>query len=389
MIKRELSQQLEKVKTGFPVVAIIGPRQSGKTTLLKKAFAGYKYFNLEDPDILTSIQKDPGGFIKGSDGKIIIDEIQRAPLLLSYIQAVSDERKRMGDYIISGSENLLLSEKINQSLAGRAAYLHLFPLSYGELANSKQQKRDIYSQMYYGFYPAVYDREIEPVVYYNQYLSTYAERDLKQIKNIANLSHFRKFMALLAGRTGQLLNMSSLANDVGAAVSTIEGWLSVLEACYLIIRLQPYYRNFNKRQIKSSKVYFTDTALVCRLLGLTSAQELKSHYLIGHLFENFCVMEFCKHISNNLKSAKLYFFRDSNANEVDLIIDDGLRQIPVEIKLGATFNDEFLKGLDYWKKLSSSHNGYVIYTGDSEFKTAGAARVINWKNMNDIFQTMK
>lgn len=394
MIKRSIAPQIQRLKKVFPVVVVTGPRQSGKTTLIKKLFPDYLYFNLENPETLGIVENDPAGFINAHTKKVIIDEVQRAPQLLSYIQAAVDERGDMGNFILSGSENLLLSEKVNQSLAGRAAYVNLLPLSIDEL-QGKNNKKDAVALIFTGFYPAIYDRGISPVDYYDQYIATYVERDLKQISNIANLSLFRKFLALLAGRIGQLVNVSSLANDVGVAVNTIESWISILEASYLVFRLQPYYENYGKRYIKSAKIYFTDTGLACRLLGLTTPSQVSKHYLVGGLFENLVIVELKKHVLNHSKSAKLYFYRDSNGNEVDLLIDGGLVQIPVEIKSGATFSSDYLKGLEYWRKLKSSRPntkkalaGFVIYTGDQAHKTQNY-ELVSWKNLESLLRLIK
>jgi len=395
MIKRLITSQIDRLKKGFPVIVVSGPRQSGKTTLIKKIFPDYQYFNLENPETLGIVESDPAGFVNANTQRIIIDEVQRVPQLLSYIQAVVDEQNIMGNFILSGSENLLLSEKVNQSLAGRAAYINLLPFSVEELETHEKATDKIYAQIFTGFYPAIYDKDIRPVDYYDQYIATYVERDLKQISNITNLSLFRKFLALLAGRIGQLVNLSSLANDVGVAVNTIESWISILEASYLVFRLQPYYENYGKRYIKSSKIYFTDTGLACRLLGLTTPTELSKHYLVGGLFENFIIVELKKYILNHSKSAKLYFYRDSNGNEVDLLIDGGLFQIPVEIKSGATFSAEFLKGLEYWSKLKRGQlhtkkalSGFVVYNGVNAHKTQ-SYELLKWNNLSSLFELIK
>jgi len=391
MIKRHISTQIDRLKKGFPVLAITGPRQSGKTTLIKEIFSDYEYLNLENPEILALVENDPAGFMRSHKNKVIIDEVQRVPQLFSYIQTIVDEQKVMGNFIISGSENLLLSEKINQSLAGRAAYIHLYPLSHKELVEAEKDKKDVYQQIFTGSYPAIYDRKVTPIDYYNQYLATYVERDMKQLSNIANLSLFRKFLALLAGRTGQLVNLSSLANDVGVSVATIENWISLLEASFLVIRLQPYHQNYGKRHIKSPKLYFTDTGVACRLLGISSAQELQKHYLIGGLFENFIIMEIKKHIANHISSSQLYFFRDSNGNEVDVIIDSGLKQIPVEIKVGGTFSKDFTKGIEYWQNLTmtkeddSFEPGFVVYTGQQKHEGKNYS-LLQWNALDALFE---
>lgn len=387
MINRQITSQINRLKKGFPVIAVTGPRQSGKTTLIKNIFPKYNYFNLENPETLSIIENDPAGFINSNNQKIIIDEVQRVPQLLSYIQSIVDEQKLMGNFIISGSENLLLSQKVNQSLAGRAAYINLLPLSNQELSQHKLLAKNIHKQIFTGFYPAIYDRKIDPIDYYNQYIATYVERDLKQISQISNLSSFRNFLALLAGRIGQLVNLSSLANDTGVAVNTIENWISILEASYLVFRLQPYHKNFGKRYVKSPKIYFNDVGLACRLLTLSKPSELKNHYLTGGLFENLIITEIKKHILNHSKSSKLYFFRDSNNNEVDLVIDSGTTQIPVEIKSSGTFSPQFTSGLKFWQKLSTSskQNSFVVYNGRQTL-AINNLQLLNWSNLNPVFK---
>lgn len=387
MIKRQITSQINRLKKGFPVIAITGPRQSGKTTLIKNIFPKYAYFNLENPETLGIIENDPAGFINTNNQKIIIDEIQRVPQLLSYLQSTVDEQKVMGNFIISGSENLLLSQKINQSLAGRAAYVNLLPLSNQELSQNKLLSNNLHQQIFTGFYPAIYDRKIDPVDYYNQYIATYVERDLKQISQISNLSSFRNFLALLAGRIGQLINLSSLANDTGVAVNTIENWISILEASYLVFRLQPHHKNFGKRYVKSPKIYFNDVGLACRLLTLSKPSELKSHFLIGGLFENLIITEIKKHILNHSKSSKLYFFRDSNNNEIDLIIDSGITQIPIEIKSSGTFSSQFTLGLKFWNKSlnNQKQKGFIVYTGNRSLITS-KLHLLNWSNLDPLLK---
>ena len=380
MIKRQITKRIKDLQKGFPVLAITGPRQSGKTTLIKNIFPKYEYFNLENPTLLALVENDPAGFLNQHNSHIILDEVQRIPILLSYIQSTVDEHKIMGDFIISCSENLLLSEKINQSLAGRVSYINLLPLSNLELSNAHKIKSSMYQQIFTGNFPAIYDRPVSPIDYYDSYLSTYVERDLKQISNITNLSLFRKFLALLAGRVGQLLNTSSLASDVGVTAMTIESWISILEASYIVFRLRPYHHNFGKRHIKSAKLYFTDTGLACRLLGIVASTTLHEHYLIGGLFENMVILEIKKYLQNTGNPSQLFFFRDSNGNEVDLIIDHGDKITPVEIKSSATFSPDFLKGISYWQNLTKKNNpGLIIYNG-SDTLNSHAYSIDKWNS---------
>lgn len=389
-----MTQRINELRKSFPVIVVTGPRQSGKTTLIREMFPDYKYFNLESPQTLQAVQDDPAGLVNPKTRNIIIDEVQRVPEILSYIQVAVDEQQIAGNFILSGSENLLLSEKIIQSLAGRAAYVNLLPLSYEELKLAGKEHKSIYKQLFTGQFPALYSKKYEPLEYYEQYLATYVERDVKQISNLINLTQFRTFLGLLAGRIGQVVNNVSLANDVGVSPNTIGNWISILEASYIIFRLQPYYENFGKRHIKSPKIYFTDTGLACRLLNLTESDQLKNFFLIGGLFENLIILEIKKYLQNTRPAAKLYFFRDTHGNEVDLIIDQGTTQIPVEIKSGSTFSPSFLKGTRYWSSLldeksqKKSLPGFVIYSGDQLYKT-NEYSLINWQDLSQIFDQIK
>lgn len=386
MIVRSIEKELKSVAKQFRVLALTGPRQSGKTTILRNIFKNYTYFNLENLETLNEVESDKAGFIKNKS-KVIIDEIQRVPELMHMIQAIVDERKIKGDFIISGSQNLLLSEKISQTLAGRAGYLKLLPLSILELKASKLLKKDLDTQLLTGFYPSIYDSNIDSAKYYDNYIQTYLERDLRNIKNIHDLGLFRKFVGLLAGRIGQLVNYESLANDTGVSKNTIENWISILESSYLIFRLQPYYENLGKRLTKTAKIYFTDTGLACFLLGIGSEEELNKHYIRGSLFENMCVIEVWKYLLNNGINASLFFYRDSNGNEVDLIIQKGLKKIPIEIKSGTSFSSEYLKGIKYWNSLKNmGDDGFVVYNGESKSTNSDKFRFLNWKEINEIFK---
>ncbi len=389
LLVRSLGEKIKLLSTKFPVVAVTGPRQSGKTTLIRSLYGNYKYYNLENLEFLNLVEKNPAGFIK-SNSKIIIDEVQKLPDLFSYIQVSVDNKKIMGDYVISGSQNLLLSQNISQSLAGRAAYITLLPFSYDELKSKNLQKKSVYGQILTGFYPAIYDRDINPTDYFNEYIITYVERDVRQLINIVDLTQFRKFLGLLAGRIGQLLNLSSLANDVGVSHNTIEGWISLLEASYIVYRLPPYFGNFGKRLIKSPKIYFYDVGLACRLLNISSEEELITHSSVGNLFENLVISEIQKYINNFSKSATLYFYRDNTGNEVDLVIDTGGGQIPVEIKSAGTFSNDFLKGIDRFvsldKDLKANHR-FVIYAGvqTGEFDNTN---LLCWNNLETLFEVI-
>lgn len=378
MIKRLLASKIKKLSTLYPVIAITGPRQSGKTTLARMLFPKHLYLNLENLDLLAAARADPRSFLRlGNGQKIIIDEIQKLPSLFSYIQVEVDEQKISGQFIITGSQQFELSEKISQSLAGRVANFVLLPLAISEINKVPEYARLAID----GFYPRVYDKPVPPKDYYRDYLSTYVERDIRQIKNVGDLSSFQRFLQLVAGRVGQIVNLSSLASDTGVSHRTIESWLSVLEASYIIFRLQPYFRNFGKRVIKSPKLYFYDTGLLCYLLGINSPDELNIHFATGHIFENMAIADYLKKIFNSRSSERLYFFRDNNGLELDLVIDNGKTQIGIEIKSSKSFNPEMLANLSAWQKINprADKSGYLIYNGEIEQKI-GNNKIVNWKS---------
>lgn len=374
---RAIKKVLESRLKYFPVIAVTGPRQAGKTTTIRHLFPKYEYYNLENLSVLEAVKNDPMGLLEEFGSGLVIDEIQRYPEMLSYIQAYVDETRKMGRIVVSGSQNLLISEKIAQTLAGRVAYCYMYSMSLDELVRNKLIKRDVYEQMRFGGYPAIYDRKIPPEIYFEQYLATYIERDVRGLRNVGDLSQFRKLLILLAGRVGQLVNYNSLSNDLGVSSKTVEDWLSVLEASYIIFRHQPYFVNVGKRLIKSPKIYFCDTGVLCHLLGIADAKMLRSHYLVGNIFENLVILETEKALKGNGLLAKTYFYRDSNGNEVDLLIQVGEKLIPVEIKISKTFSSEFLKGIKNWNKVfGDAERAYVVYTGEQ--KKIGKIGLVNW-----------
>lgn len=379
MINRDIEIKIKEISAKIGIISIMGPRQSGKTTLAKKIFTNHTYFNLEDARVREKIAVDPKQFLSEHKSGIILDEVQKYPEILSYIQVLIDEDYIPSRFIITGSENLLLSEKVSQSLAGRVAIFELLPLTINELNNANLLKTDIYNQLLYGFYPRVYDKKLTPKEIYPDYTTTYVERDIRQIKNIGSLSNFRRFLQLAAGRTGQLLNLSSLGNDVGVDYKTIESWVSILEATYIAFRLTPYYENFGKRVIKSPKLYFYDTGLLCYLLGIDTVSELKTHYAIGNIFENFVTTEILKQIKNNKSSSQIFFWRDREGNEVDVIIKNGQDLYPIEVKLGSTFSKDYLKGIKLWEKQTGQIDSRIIYTGEKD-KVSNTI-FLNWKNL--------
>ncbi len=382
MINRILTEKIKVLLTKYPVVTITGPRQSGKSTLLRNSFKDYHYVSLEDPDVRLFAAEDPRGFLKTYPDKTIIDEAQRVPQLFSYIQTVTDLANKTGMYILAGSQNFLLLEAVNQSLAGRAAVLRLLPFSLREMRDGEIEPQDIDTLIFNGSYPRLYDKNIHPTDFYPYYIETYVERDVRQVKNIGDLSKFQKFIKLCAGRIGQVLNMSSLANDCGISVSAANSWMSVLESSFICYLLKPDYNNFSKRLIKSPKLYFYDTGLACSLLDIKKAEQVATHFLKGGLFENFVLIEFLKHYYNQGLTPDLTFFRDSSGNEIDIIDNVDGKQLAYEIKAGATFSPDYFKGIIKWQNFSNNppENCTVVYTGDKDMQTSNG-KVVNYSQI--------
>ena len=382
MIERTIKNKVQQLLQKYPVVTLTGPRQSGKSTLLRNTFADYDYVSLEDPDNRTFALDDPKGFLKSYPDKTIIDEAQKVPKLFSYIQTHTDSVGNTGMYILAGSQNFLLMEAIGQSLAGRTAVLKLLPLSVSELSVAKAETDDIDTKIFKGAYPRLYDKDIMPNDFYPYYIQTYVERDVRQVKNIGDLSAFVKFIKLCAGRIGQVLNVSSLAGDCGISVSAANSWLSVLETGYVCFLLQPDFNNFTKRVVKSPKLYFYDTGLACSLLGITSAQQVATHYLKGGLFENLVISETIKKYYNQGIEPDLRYFRDSNGLEIDLLdYTNGQKNI-YEIKSGSTFSTDYFKGIIKYSEISgvSADQCTVIYNGGKKMETSNG-RVVNFFDM--------
>lgn len=372
MIARTLASKIQHLSTKFPIVTLTGPRQSGKSTLLRSQFPDYRYVSLEDLDMRHFAATDPHGFLATYDNHVIIDEAEREPELFSYIQTHVDKINEPGMYMLAGSRNFHLMAAIDQSLAGRTAILKLLPLSRLELHNAGLLADDINHQMFTGFYPRIFDKDIDPVDYYPAYITTYVERDVRAILNVKDLNRFTRFIRLCAGRIGQLLNMSALATEAGLTIPTVESWLSVLEASYIIYRLEPNFNNYNKRILKSPKLYFYDTGLACSLLGINVVDQLDTHYLRGALFENLVVNQFVKTALNAGRQPDLTFWRDSSGLEVDLINTFGQDLYAYEIKSGRTFHPEYFSGLNKWAKLSGTppERLSVVYGGDDTLHTS-------------------
>jgi predicted AAA+ superfamily ATPase len=359
--------------TEYPVVTVFGPRQSGKTTLVQAAFPNKKYASMEDPDVRRAAELDPREFLDFFPDGAILDEIQRTPQLLSYIQGIVDRKKSEGMFILTGSHQPALHNAVSQSLAGRTAVLTLYPFSLEEIS-LYNKKIDVFSLVHSGCFPRLHEKMLKPHRFFNGYVQTYLERDVRSITNVQDIGRFQQFLTLLAGRTGQLINFASLSNDSGVSPSTVKNWISILKASYVVCELQPYFQNIGKRVMKSPKIYFTDTGLACYLLGITDADQLKHDPLRGNLFENFLILEFFKNCYNTGKPPVLFFYRDSHGNEVDLLISKGRSLVPIEIKSASTFDESFLKGIDRFKEAVGPEryeNGAILYNGDMELSIRG------------------
>ncbi|MBX9830487.1 ATP-binding protein [Candidatus Babeliales bacterium] len=385
-IRRLLADSLMQAAKGFKVLAILGPRQSGKTTLAQTTFPDYTYASLEDPETLLRAQQDPRGFLHDvSQGKgVILDEFQKFPVLLSYLQGIVDETHRPGFFVLTGSQNFLMNQAITQTLAGRIAIFTLLPLSICELAQANLLK-DLNQTMHVGFYPPLYLPTLTQVeLWHASYIQTYLERDVRDLKLVVDLSLFQLFVRLCAGRIGQVLNVTSLANDCGISSNTANAWLGILEASYIIFLLRPHYKNFSKRLIKSPKLYFYDVGLACSLLNI-APEQLSTHYLRGGLFESMVIAELHKSFYNRSMRPSIYFWRDHVGHEVDCIIEGGLKLIPIEIKSGKTVGGDFFDGLSYWNKLADadSTNASVVYAGDQNTK-GNKGNIVAWNNVDSI-----
>lgn len=381
MIARTLENKLKLLYTKFPVISVTGPRQSGKTTLIKEVFKNLPYVSLENPDDRAFALEDPRGFLNNYPKGAIFDEVQRVPQLFSYIQGLVDADPSI-KFIISGSQNFLLSEQISQSLAGRVGILKLLPFSMFELKAANSLSENFEDVAYKGFYPRIFDQNIDPEDFYPNYLQTYVERDVRQLSQVGNLNTFTTFLKLCAGRAGQLLNMSELSNEAGVSVNTIKSWVNILETSYIVFRLYSHHKNYNKRLTKMPKLYFYDTGLLSYLLGIKKSSQIKIHFAKGAIFENLVIGELMKRHLHIGKEPNLYFWRDNKGKEIDLIIDDGEFITPIEIKSGSTKRSDYFNGLDYWNKISENDpvKSFVIY-GGQENQLRNNGKLISWKSM--------
>lgn len=380
MYKRDAEEKLLELARALPVVTITGPRQAGKTTLVKQVFSKKPYVNLEDIDQREFALKDPKKFLNQLPDGAIIDEIQHAPDLFSYIQVIVDEKDLVGMFILTGSEQLEVHQAVVQSLAGRVALFNLYPMSLSELQNANIQLT-LDEAIYTGGYPRLFAKQLNPSQVYKDYIQTYLERDLRKLTTVKDLSQFQNFLRLCAGRIGQLLNLNSLASDVGISAKTIQHWISTLEASFILIRLQPYYENFGKRSIKAPKLYFSDVGLACYLLGIHNTSQLARDPLRGNLVENLVFLELLKTQANQAKDPDLYFFRDAHGHEIDFIYKYGRDLYPMEVKAAQTFHSSFFKNIEFFKKLAQDRfkQGFLVYAGEIE-QPIHDIEVLNYKN---------
>lgn len=382
MIARDVEEAFRGLLRGFPVVTLTGPRQSGKTTLARAIFAGRPYISLEDPDVRRMALEDPRAFLAGLPDGAVLDEVQRTPELLSYLQARVDADGRMGLFLLTGSQQFGLMSGITQSLAGRSAFIELLPFSLNELGRAGIRPPSLDEMLLAGGYPPLYDRSLLPKAWFPAYVTAYVERDVRQILKVQDLEVFQRFVRLCAGRSGQILNLASLATDCGITHNTAKAWISVLEASYVLFLLRPHHENFSKRLIKSPKLYFYDTGLLCWLLGIQNAGQLASHPLRGSIFETFVVSELVKSRLNRGERAAFSFWRDSNGNEIDVVADVGTGMMPIEIKAGQTINWDFFAGLERWTALAGERavSPALIYGGEENHEHRGT-RIIGWRKV--------
>ena len=378
-LNRDIANAVLKYGMKYPVIAITGPRQSGKTTMLKSVFTDYEYVSLENPDNRNFAESDPNGFLSRYPKKIIFDEVQRVPSLFSYVQTKVDESGEMGQFILSGSQNFHLMENITQSLAGRVAIFKLFPFDFQELQTAGLLLDDYLQMLVKGFYPAIYDRDIPSKVFYSNYVQTYVQRDVSELISIKDIRLFQNFLGLCATRAGQLLNLNSLANECGISQPTAKSWLSALENSYIVFQLFPYFENFSKRIVKTPKLYFYDTGLLCYLLKISTSEQILAHPIKGNLFENMMISEYVKRIHHKYNFQDVWFWRDSAGHEVDFIIQDGLQLNFVEIKAGQTIMSDMFDWLNWLENLSGKKGlTKTLVYGGKDRQSRSLGEVLPW-----------
>lgn len=386
-VSRNIDKAIRFLLGKYPIIAVTGPRQSGKTTLLKTTFSDYRYISLESPDNRTFAENDPKGFLKLYDDKVIFDEVQRVPSLFSYMQTIVDDSQKMGQFILSGSQNFHLMQNITQSLAGRVALFKLFPFDFNELRQANLLGANFAETILRGFYPAIHDREIPVKTFYSNYIQTYIQRDVTELISVKDLKLFQNFVGLCATRAGQLLNLSSLANECGISQPTAKAWLSALETSYIVFQLSPYFRNFSKRIVKTPKLYFYDTGLLLHLLKINSTEQLLSHPAKGNVFENLMISEMVKQMHHANNPQDLWFWRDSAGHEVDMLVDFGSRFKIVEMKAGITIMPDMFDGLEWFETTANLPNlsKHLAYGGnEAQMRTAG--EVVPWDQIGKLLE---
>ena len=386
-IPRDIVESLNRLRSKYPILAVTGPRQSGKTTLLRHLFPDYQYVTLENPDIRERALSDPNGFLNTYSQRVIFDEVQQVPQLFSYLQGKVDNDKQMGQYVLSGSQNFQLLQSITQSLAGRVALFKLMPFSFHELEEGNLLDLHWHEAAFKGFYPALYDRNIDPTDFYRNYVETYLERDVRQLVNVRDLRQFRLFLKYCAGHVGQMLNLQKIANEVGISQPTAQSWLSVLETSYIVFTMPPYYRNFNKRLVKAPKLYFYDTGLVCYLLEMTRPNDLVNYYQRGAIFENLLIAELNKHQFHTYQKNDFYFWRDSNDIEVDILFEETANLKIAEIKSSETINSSFFNNMQKFSKIAieTALQPFLLYGGSESFEHL-STQVLSWRSVRNFLK---
>jgi len=385
VIPRTAEKTLLTLAKGYPILAVTGPRQSGKSTLVAETFKKKQYVTLEDLETREFAQSDPKGFLGRFNDGAILDEVQRVPGLFSYLQTIVDAKRKSGFFILTGSQQFGLFQQITQSLAGRVASVVLLPFTYEELKKANAAPRSLEELLFTGFYPPIFDRSLNPSIWYSNYVRTYIERDVRQMIQVRDLSTFQRFVRMCAARTGQLLNLSALANDCGITHNTAKSWISTLEASFVLYLLKPHFRNFNKRLVKTPKLYFIDPGLAAWLLGIQKPEQLAAHPARGALFETFVLGELLKRRYNAGLEPNVYFWRDRTGNEIDVLIDHGTGLTPVEIKSAKTLTSEFFRTFQKWKDLSGKYGkkGWLIYGGEALQKRPECT-VLPWPHISEL-----
>jgi uncharacterized protein len=380
-IQRDISTAINGLIGKYPIIAVTGPRQSGKTTLLKTTFPNYQYVSLENPDNRNFAETDPAGFMRKYDKYVIFDEVQRVPSLFSYLQTIVDDSRLMGQFILSGSQNFHLMQNITQSLAGRVAIFRLFPFDFQELRSHNLLDDNYLKYIVKGFYPAIYDRDIPSSTFYANYVQTYIQRDVSELISIKDIRLFQNFIGLCAARAGQLLNLNSLANECGISQPTAKSWMSALENSYVLFLLHPFHENFSKRIVKTPKLYFYDSGLLCYLLKIKNEDQILTHPFKGSLFENMMIAEYVKRMHHKNELQDLWFWRNAAGHEVDLVIQEGLSINLVEFKSSQTIMSDQFKGLTYFENhiKVNSLTKTLVYAG-SEHQSRTVADVVPWND---------